>query len=88
MGARVLHFLGGAQSSIWTWDRGNRMVDMDGPIESLAPILETVLNGALWRELKKFPLDTLARLLPRVKVPSNIRRLVEIWIEEHRRSAA
>jgi hypothetical protein len=73
---------------IWTWDRGDRMVDMDGPIELLAPILETVLNGALWRELKKFPLDALARLLPRVEVPSNIRRLVEIWIEEHRRSAA
>jgi len=64
------------------------MVDLDGPAELLAPILETVLNGALWRELKKFPADTLERLLPRVEVPSNIRRLVEIWIEEHRGSAA
>ncbi len=73
---------------IWTWDRGNRMLDMDGPSALLAPVLETVLNGALWRELKKFPPDTLERLLPRVEVPSNIRRLVEIWIEEHQRSAA
>jgi hypothetical protein len=64
------------------------MLDMDGPAELLAPVLETVLNGALWRELKKFPPDTLGRLLPRVTVPSNIRRLVEIWIEEHRRPAA
>jgi hypothetical protein len=64
------------------------MLDMDGPAELLAPVLETVLNGALWRELKKFPLDTLGRLLPRVEVPSNVRRFVEIWIEEHRRSAA
>jgi hypothetical protein len=61
---------------------------MDAPVELLAPILETVLNGALWRELKKFPVDVLERLLPAVTVPSNIRRLVEIWIEEKRRPAA
>jgi hypothetical protein len=68
--------------------RGNRAVDMDGPTELLAPILETVLNGALWRELEKFPPETLKRLLPRVDVPPNIRRLVEIWIEEKSRPAA
>lgn len=73
---------------IWTWDRGRRHVDMDGPAELLVPILETVLEGALWRELEKFPVDTLARLLPLVHVPSNIRRLVEIWIEERGRPAA
>jgi hypothetical protein len=73
---------------IWTWDRGRRAVDMDGPSERLAPILETVLQGALWRELEKFPPDTLARVLPHVDVPSNIRRLVEIWIEEKNRPAA
>lgn len=61
---------------------------MDGPVEVLAPILETVLNGALWRELKKFPPDTLTRLLPEVEAPSNIKRLVEIWIEEKTRPAA
>ena len=73
---------------IWTWDRGTRKLDLDGPPELLGPILETVLNGALWRELKKFPPDVLARLLPRLSVAPNVRRLVEIWIEEKRRSAA
>lgn len=77
-----------AGARIWTWDRGARLVDMDGPPELLVPILETVLNGGLWRELKKFPVSTLERLLPRVEVPQNVRRLVEIWIEEKRRSAA
>lgn len=61
---------------------------MDGPPELLVPILETVLNGALWRELERFPADTVARLLPRLDVPPNIRRLVEIWIEAQLRSAA
>ncbi len=61
---------------------------MDGSPEHLIPILETVLNGALWRELKRFPPETLERLLPRLDVPPNIRRLVEIWIEEKRRPAA
>jgi hypothetical protein len=73
---------------VWTWDRGSRVVDMDGPPERLRPILETVLNGALWRELPKFPDDTLERLLPRLNTPPHLRRLVEIWLEEKRRSAA
>jgi hypothetical protein len=73
---------------IWTWDRGTRAVDMDAPASALVPILETVLNGALWRELKKFPIDTLERVLPDVQVPPNVRRLVEIWIAEKRRPAA
>ncbi len=41
-----------------------------------------MLEGALWRELKKFPPDTLARLLPHLHVAPNLRRLVEIWVEE------
>ena len=61
---------------------------MDGPAELLTPILETVLQGGLWEELERFPVDTVARILPRVTVPRNIRRVVEIWIEERRRSAA
>ena len=69
---------------IWTWDRGQRLVDMDGPAEAIAPVLNTVLNGALWRELKRFPVDTLERLLPRIDAPPNVRRFVEIWIEERR----
>jgi hypothetical protein len=60
---------------------------MDASANELAPVLETVLNGPLWRELKKFPPDTLERLLPHLTVPSNIRRFVELWIEERRRAA-
>jgi hypothetical protein len=73
---------------IWTWDRGSRKVNLDGAPELLAPILETVLNGALWRELRKFPPDVLELLLPRLSIASNLRRLVEIWIEEKRAAAA
>jgi hypothetical protein len=73
--------------NIWTWDCGRRAVDMDGPPELLRPILETILEGGLWEELEKFLPDTVARLLPHLRIPRNIRRLVEIWIET-RRSAA
>jgi hypothetical protein len=72
---------------IWTWDRGARPVDMDGSRELLQPILETILDGGLWEELEKFPPETVERLLPPLRIPRNIRRLVEIWIET-RRSAA
>jgi hypothetical protein len=60
---------------------------MDAGPELLVPLLETVLTGGVWEELAKFPSDTLERLLPRVVVPPNIRRLVEIWIEERRPAA-
>ena len=73
---------------VWTWDRGLRPLDMDGEPELLAPILETVLEGPLWNELEKFPPDTVERLLPRVTIPKNIRRLVEIWIEERTAAAS
>lgn len=73
---------------IWTWDRGNQPVDMDGSVEFLRPILETVLQGGLWLELRRFPPDTLERLLPCIDVPPNIRRLVEIWVEEKRSAPA
>jgi len=72
---------------VWTWDVGRRAVDMDGEPELLAPILETVLDGCLWEELEKFPPDTVERLLPRITIPRNIRRLAEIWIEERQRPA-
>ncbi|MBI2894014.1 MAG: hypothetical protein HYY06_10715 [Deltaproteobacteria bacterium] len=73
---------------VWTWDCGSRPVDMGGPPERLAPILEQVLAGGLWEELEKFPPDVVDRVLPRVATPRHIRRLVEIWIEEKRRQAA
>jgi len=72
---------------IWTWDRGARGVDVDGAPELLRPILETILEGGLWEELEKFPPEVVERLLPSLRIPRNIRRLVEIWIET-RRSAA
>ena len=70
-------------AKIWTWDRGLRPVDMDS--QALRPILETVLQGALWDQLQKFPADTVERILPLVDVPPETRRLVEIWIEERRK---
>jgi hypothetical protein len=73
--------------SIWTWDAGRRRVDMDADDRLLLPILDTVLNGGLWEELQKFPPEVLEKLLPRIDVPPNIRRLVEIWIEERRPAA-
>ncbi|HEX3475883.1 MAG TPA: hypothetical protein VHT91_12745 [Kofleriaceae bacterium] len=72
---------------VWTWDRGARAVDIDGAPELLRPILETILEGGLWEELEKFPPETVERLLPLLRIPRNIRRLVEIWIAT-RRSAA
>jgi hypothetical protein len=60
---------------------------MDGEPELLAPILATVLDGGLWDELEKFPPETVERLLSRLTIPRNIRRLVEIWIEERRTAA-
>ena len=65
---------------VWTWDRGARTVDMNGEPELLRPILETILEGGLWEELEKFPPETVERLLPLLRIPRNIRRLVEIWI--------
>ena len=58
---------------------------MDGDSQLLRPILETVLQGALWDQLEKFPADTVERILPLVDVPPETRRLVEIWIEERRK---
>ena len=67
---------------IWTWDCGARLVDMDGDPRWLVPILETILDGGLWKQFRKFPADTLARLLPLLHVSNSTRRLLEIWVEE------
>jgi hypothetical protein len=61
---------------------------MDRPARSLAPLLDQVVNAGLWEELEKFPPDTVERLMPHISVPPHIRRLLAIWIEEKRRSAA
>jgi hypothetical protein len=73
---------------IWTWDVGSRDIDLDGDPRLLVPILETILEGGLWRQFRKFPPDAIARLLPHLQVPPHMRRLLEIWIEEGPRRAA
>ena len=67
---------------VWTWDVGERPIDLDARPETLVPVLETILEGGLWNQFRKFPPDTLARLLPHLRVPANTRRLLELWIEE------
>ena len=67
---------------VWTWDVGEREVDFDGRPESLVPVLETILEGGLWNQFRRFPPDTLARLLPHLEIPAATRRLIELWIDE------
>jgi len=67
---------------VWTWDVGEREIDLDARPEALVPVLETILEGGLWNQFRKFAPDTLARLLPYLHVPSNTRRLIELWIDE------
>lgn len=67
---------------IWTWDVGERQLDLAAPIEVLVPVLETVLEGGLWNQFRKFTPDTLTRLLPHLQIASNTRRLIELWIQE------
>lgn len=67
---------------IWTWDVGEREIDLDARSEVLVPVLETILEGGLWNQFRKFPPETLARLLPVLQIPSNTRRLIELWIQE------
>ena len=68
--------------TVWTWDVGERQIDLDAATETLVPVLETILEGGLWNQFRKFPIDTLGRLLPHLHVPSNTRRLIELWIQE------
>jgi hypothetical protein len=71
-----------ASIPVWTWDVSRRAVDLEGTTEALVPLLQTILEGGLWKQFRKFPPATLARLLPHLEVPPNTRRLIEIWIEE------
>lgn len=67
---------------IWTWDGGDRAIDMDGDRRLLTPILETILEGGLWEQFRRFPPDVIERLLPGLNVSPETRRLLEIWVEE------
>jgi hypothetical protein len=71
---------------IFTCDRGRRTVDVDrDPPALLATILQEVAESGFWRELDRFPLDVISRLLPRLSLPRHTRRLLEIWVEERGR---
>jgi hypothetical protein len=72
---------------IWTWDAGHREIDPDDEPRRLVPVLETILEGGLWGELRKFPRDAVARLLPYLHVPAHTRRFLEIWVEATPRGA-
>jgi hypothetical protein len=73
---------------VWTWDAGARDLDVDGDPLALGQVLQTVLDGGLWGELRKFPADAVARVLPRLQLRPETRGLVEIWIEERTRPPA
>lgn len=73
---------------IWTPDYGNVVLNPRDADERLAYFLQEVLDLGLWGQLRKFPVAIVARLLPRMSVPSNRRRLLEIWIEEKAGQAA
>ncbi len=72
---------------MWTWDVGERTLDLDADPALLVPILETILEGGLWKQFRKFPSATLARLLPHLHISPPTRRLLEIWIQEAPRRA-
>lgn len=67
---------------VWTWGTGERTIDLDARPEALVPVLETILEGGLWNQFRKFPAETLARLPPHLHVPSHTRRLIELWMDE------
>jgi hypothetical protein len=66
---------------IWTWDLGEHVVDLDDDAAVVAA-LQTVLEGGLWKEFRKFPRRDIARVVGRLRVPAHTRRLIEIWIED------
>ncbi len=70
---------------VFTCDRGLRHVDVDRDDPArIASLLQEVIESGFWRELARFPSDTLAAALPRLTLARETRRLLEIWIEEKR----
>ena len=69
-------------AKIWTWDVGTRDVDMDGDPLLVEQVLQTVLDGGLWNQFRKFPTDVIERLLPRLQLQPSTRAILEMWIEE------
>jgi hypothetical protein len=58
-------------------------VDRDDPA-CIASLLQEVVESGFWRELARFPSDTLAAALPRLTLAREPPQLLEIWIEEKR----
>lgn len=70
---------------VFTCDRGMRQVDVDRDDPArIASLLQEIVESGFWRELARFPSDTLAAALPRLTLARETRRLLEIWIEEKR----
>ena len=76
---------GSRRFEVFTCDRGVRHVDVDHDHPArIASLLQEVIESGFWRELARFPSDTLAAALPRLTLARETRRLLEIWIEEKR----
>ena len=76
---------GSRRFRVFTCDRGVRRVDVDRDDPArIASLLQEVIESGFWRELARFPSDTLAAALPRLTLARETRRLLEIWIEEKR----
>jgi hypothetical protein len=56
-------------------------VDKDDP-DRVRKLLQEIVESGFWRELDRFPVDAIASALPRLELPRQTRRLLEIWIEE------
>ena len=68
---------------VWTPDFGEVVLHPSRDDDQrLIYFLQEVLDLGLWGQLRRFPRDVVARLLPRLTLPSYRRRLLEIWIEE------
>jgi hypothetical protein len=78
-----------ARFRVWTPDFGEVALDPASENDPrLATFLQEVLDQGLWDQFRRFPLEVVERLLPRLDLPPARRRLLEIWIEEGQRKAA
>ena len=71
-----------ATLQVWTPDYGKMILDLYRDDERIAYFLQETLDLGLFAQLRRFPVDVVARLLPRLSLSSYRRRLLEIWIEE------
>lgn len=55
---------------------------MDADPALVGQVLQTVLDGGLWNQFRKFPVDVVKRALPTLRLQPNTRTIIEFWIEE------